>query len=65
MDIDIIINVINNTILSPKFCAFIPLAFYGQVRSFSHPAVYLSTAWTALIITIGKFLIRHYIFDAC
>ena len=56
MDIDIFINVINNTLLSPTFCAFIPLAFYGQVRSFLHPAVYISTAWTALIIIIGKLL---------
>jgi hypothetical protein len=55
MDIDIFINVINNTLLSPTFCAFIPLSFYGQVRSFLHPTVYISTAWTALIIIIGKF----------
>jgi hypothetical protein len=55
MDIDTVINVITNTILSPTFCAFIPLSFYGQVRSFLHPTVYISTAWAALIIAIGKY----------
>jgi len=56
MDIDTVLNVINNTLLSPTFCLFIPLAFYGQVRSFSHPTVYLSTTWTACIIVTGKSL---------
>jgi len=56
MDIDIFINVIINTLLSPTFCAFVPLAFYGQVRSFLHPTVYISTAWTALILVSGKSL---------
>jgi hypothetical protein len=54
MDIDIIINVISKTLFSPQFCAFIPLSFYGQVRSFWHPTVYLSTAWLALVIVVGK-----------
>ena len=65
MDLDIIINVINNTLFSPTFCAFIPLSFYGQVRSFLHPTVYISTAWTALIIVISKLSIHHLSFDAC
>lgn len=59
MDIDTVINVISNTIFSPTFCAFIPLSFYGQVRYFWHPTVYLSTAWTALILAIGKSLTSH------
>jgi hypothetical protein len=62
MDIDVIINVIANTILSPTFCAFIPVSFYGQVRSFWQSTVYISTAWTALIIAIGESLISDPIF---
>jgi len=65
MDLDIIINVINNTLFSPTFCAFIPLSFYGQVRSFLHPTVYISTAWSALIIAISKLYTHHLSFDAC
>ncbi|KAK4683972.1 hypothetical protein P7C73_g6237, partial [Tremellales sp. Uapishka_1] len=49
-----VFKVLSNTIFSPYFLFFLPLTFYSQVKSTSHPAFVASVVWSGLVFLYRK-----------
>ncbi|KAI9632328.1 uncharacterized protein MKK02DRAFT_40631 [Dioszegia hungarica] len=62
LTLDLVVNVLSQTLFSAFFCAFVPVAIAGHAKSWHQPAVYWSAGWAAFLVILAalKYMNRLY-----